>query len=167
MNNGLVILFEHEVQDIYSAENQVKQALPGMIKKAKSKKLKKTLNDHLEETRAQIERLEKIQDELKLAAEEKICKGMRGLLEEGEEILKQEKLDGALDAAIIAAAKKVEQYEITSYSLAISHAEAIEYEGILHYLKQSLSEEFQADRKLAEIAQQESNIKALESFITK
>jgi ferritin-like metal-binding protein YciE len=108
-------LLAEELKDIYSAEKQLLKALPKMAKKASSPKLKSALQEHLQVTEAQVRRLEQVFEALGKPAKAKTCKAMKGLIEEGKEIMEEDASDAVLDAGIIAAAQKVEHYEIASY----------------------------------------------------
>jgi ferritin-like metal-binding protein YciE len=115
-------LYISELRDLYSAENQLLKALPKMAKEASSKELKEGFEKHLEQTRGHVERLEQIFEQLDEGPKGKTCHGMKGLIEEGSEILKEDGEDSVLDAGIIVAAQKVEHYEIASYGSARTFA---------------------------------------------
>ena len=108
-------LLEEELKDIYSAEKQLVKALPKMAKKATSNQLRSALEEHLEVTRVQVDRLEEVFQSLGKTAKSKTCKAMQGLIEEATEIMEEDADDAVLDAGIIAAAQKVEHYEMASY----------------------------------------------------
>src|SRR5215217_3237262 len=107
-------LFEDQIKDLYSAENQIIKALPKMAKNASNEQLRMAFERHLEETRGQVARLEQIADEMDFSLRGKKCKGMEGLIEEGKEVMAEFE-DDVLDAAMIGAAQKVEHYEIAAY----------------------------------------------------
>ncbi|MGQ0601864.1 MAG: YciE/YciF ferroxidase family protein, partial [Anaerolineales bacterium] len=155
----LEALFEGEVKDLYSAENQIVKALPKMAKAATSDELRQAFEDHLGQTRSQAQRLEQIAQQLDMRAKGKKCVGMEGLLEEGKEIM-SEAVEPVLDAALIGAAQKVEHYEIASYGTAIAHAEQLGYEEAASLLRVSLAEEEHADQLLTEIAESQANLQA-------
>src|SRR3954451_16229273 len=113
--NTLKKLYIEELRDLYNAENQLLKALPKMAKGASSDELRQAFEDHLEETKGHVERLDEIFEELDESPKGKTCKAMKGLVEEGSEILEEEGEESVLDAGIIAAAQKVEHYEIASY----------------------------------------------------
>ena len=153
-------LFEHEIQDLYSAENQILEALPLMIKATKSSLLKQGLEKHLEETKEHVARLEKIGEELDLEVDGATCKGMEGLIEEGSEMMKADGSDEVRDAAIIIAAQRVEHYEISGYGSARQHALELGYKTAAQLLEKTLKEEFATDEKLSKIAESRVNPKA-------
>jgi ferritin-like metal-binding protein YciE len=159
---NLRTLFVHELKDIYSAEKQIIQALPKMIRGASSPELGTALEDHLEVTRQQAERLERIFQSLDQSNRiSKKCKGMEGLLEEGSELLKEDAEPEVLDAGIIAAAQKVEHYEIAGYGTLVTYARLLGETEAQQLLQQSLAEEKEADQKLSEVAETSVNVAAM------
>src|SRR5690606_19901104 len=104
-------LLEHELKDLYSAENQVSNALPKLAKSAKSKKLRTAFEQHLEQTKNQIKRLEQVAKDIKVDIKGEECKAMKGLVKEGEDMMKEDAADAVLDAGLIASAQRVEHYE--------------------------------------------------------
>jgi ferritin-like metal-binding protein YciE len=152
-------LFIHEVQDLHSAEEQIIEALPKMAKAASSRELKSALEEHLEVTKGHLNRVEQI---LKQLGEKpgKKCKGMEGLLKEGEDILKEDSDANVKDAALIAAAQKVEHYEMAGYGTARTFALQLDYDDMAETLQQTLDEEGKADEKLTELAESSINVKA-------
>ncbi len=144
-------LFTEQIRDIYDAEKQLVKALPKLAKAAESEELAEALRNHLEETRQQVSRLEEVFGILGIAARGKSCKGMKGLLEEGDEAA-QENEGGARDLAIIAGAQRVEHYEISAYGTARTMAEHLDMQQAVQLLQQTQDEEEQADAKLTEIA---------------
>src|SRR6185503_5824691 len=108
-------LFHHELKDLYSAENQLVKALPKMAKAATSEELREGFEEHLEQTKGQVQRLETIFQSLNESPKGKKCMGMEGLVKEGSEVMEQELEDAVLDAALIGAAQRVEHYEIAAY----------------------------------------------------
>lgn len=146
-------LFIDELEDMYSAENLILSALPKLIKLASSKDLKEALSNHLEETENQVTRIEEIFNLLGITAREKHCKGMEGIISEGEEMVKGKTKSPALDAAIISAAQKVEHYEIASYGTLRSFAEHLDFsDDVIDRLQDTLDEEGAADKLLTRIA---------------
>jgi ferritin-like metal-binding protein YciE len=146
-------LFVNELRDIYDAEKQITKALPKMAKAAQSDELRAAFEEHLDATRGHVSRLEEVFKLLGIAARGKPCEGMKGLLEEGEEVMKE--LDGStLDAALIASAQKVEHYEIATYGTLATFAEVLEMQEAKDILGQTLEEEKEADEKLTGIAGQ-------------
>ena len=145
-------LFLDELRDLYSAEKQITKALPKLIKAASNAELGRALEGHLDETRGQIERLERIFDDLGESKNGKKCKGMEGLLEEGDEHVEKVPPGSRRDAVIIAGAQRVEHYEIAGYGTARAWAEQMKHDLAVTLLGQSLDEEAAADEKLTKIA---------------
>ena len=145
-------LFLDELRDLYSAEKQITKALPKLIKAASNAELGRALEGHLDETRGQIKRLERIFDDLGESKNGKKCKGMEGLLEEGDEHVKKVPPGSRRDAVIIAGAQRVEHYEIAGYGTARAWAEQMKHDLAVTLLGQSLDEEAAADEKLTKIA---------------
>lgn len=160
MDNDLHELFLDELQDMYHAENQITKALPKLIKAAESEELRAALEGHLDETKEQISRLEQVFESLGEKVKGKPCKGMKGILVEGDEMIKEMKGTSALDATLIAAGQKVEHYEIASYGTLIAWAEEMGHEEAVRLLKANLNEEKSADSKLTDIALAQANERA-------
>jgi ferritin-like metal-binding protein YciE len=154
-------LFVDELKDLYSAENQIIKALPKMIKNANSDELRSAFEEHLEQTKGQVERLDQIFGDLNATARGKKCKGMEGLIEEGKELMEEDVEPEVLDAGLIAAAQKVEHYEIAAYGTARTHAELLGMDEAVDLLQQTLDEEKETDRKLSSIAES-VNVEAAE-----
>jgi ferritin-like metal-binding protein YciE len=154
-------LFEDQIKDLYSAENQLIKALPKMAKNAANPQLRTAFERHLEETRNQVARLEQIAEELDFTPKGKKCKGMEGLIEEGKEVM-QEFEEDTLDAGMIGAAQKVEHYEIAAYGTARAHAELLGYTKAARLLQQTLDEEGKTDKKLSQLAENIVNVEALQ-----
>jgi ferritin-like metal-binding protein YciE len=146
-------LFVNELKDLFSAENQLTKALPKMAKAAASDELRTAFEDHLTETENQIERLETIAKELNVSLKGKKCKAMQGLIEEGSEVIDEDAEDAVKDAALIAAAQKVEHYEMAGYGTVRTFAELLGMQEAANLLQETLDEEGAADKKLTEIAQ--------------
>jgi ferritin-like metal-binding protein YciE len=155
-------LFVHELQDLYDAENQVTRALPQLIENASSPELKKGFEEHLKQTKIQIERLEVIRDELDIELEGKKCAGMKGIIEEGQELLREDIAPDAKDAGLIAAAQKVEHYEIAGYGTAATYAKMMKHDTALKLLHETLEEEKKTDEKLTGLAKAKVNKEAME-----
>jgi ferritin-like metal-binding protein YciE len=155
-------LFLHELRDLYDAEHQILKALPKMIKKAHNADLKKGLQDHLHETKGQVDRLEQAFASLGEKAKRQKCAGMQGLLKEGEHILALKgKIDPAVrDAGIISAAQRVEHYEIAAYGCARAFAERMGHGEAASLLQANLDEEANADKLLTRVAESEVNREA-------
>ncbi|MGH7527421.1 MAG: ferritin-like domain-containing protein [Gemmatimonadales bacterium] len=146
-------LLVHELQDMYNAEGQILKALPKMIKAASNPELKNALEEHRQQTEGQVERLDQAFKLLGLPSKGKKCEGMAGLLEEGKKMLEQDAEPAVRDAAIIAAAQKVEHYEIASYGCICTYAETLGYDQVHELLGQNLDEEETADQKLTALAE--------------
>jgi ferritin-like metal-binding protein YciE len=147
------------VRDLYHAEKQLIRALPRMAKAAQSSQLQSALKEHLAVTEAQAERLEQVFRELEMKPRGKPCKGMEGIIEEGKELLEARKESNpeAVDAAIIAAAQKVEHYEMSAYGSARAHAETLGLSRVASLLQETLDEESEANELLTKIAETEVN----------
>lgn len=155
-------LFVHEIADLMSAEEQLIEALPKMAEAATAKELKKAIEAHLQETQAQLQRLEKIAVEIGMkASDKKVCKAMKGLIAEGQEAVKEIAAGPVRDAAIIGAAQRVEHYEIAGYGCARALAQGLKLEGIVELLNASIQEEGEADKKLTQVAEAVVNPGAL------
>ncbi|SFH82915.1 YciE/YciF ferroxidase family protein [Planctomicrobium piriforme] len=141
--------FLDELRDVLSAEKQLLKALPKMAKAASSEDLRSALEQHLEETKGQVERLEQVFESLDQKPRAKKCDAMAGILEEGASILEEDATPEVLDALIIAAAQKVEHYEIATYGTLCAWAEALEYKPALKLLKATMAEEETADKNLS------------------
>ena len=158
--DSLETLFVEELRDLYSAENQLVKALPKMAKRASSEELKEAFEEHLELTREHVERLDEIFENLGKPAKGKTCKAMKGLIEEGSEVLEEHGEASVIDAALIAAAQKVEHYEIAAYGTVRTWAEMLDQDDAVDLLQQTLDEESEADEKLTEIAESTINATA-------
>ncbi len=145
-------LFVDELKDLYNAETQLVKALPKMAKAAGSAELRTALEDHLSETEHQVERLEKIFEQLEESPKGKKCKAMTGLIEEGKEMIEAEGEEPVKDAALIAAAQRVEHYEIAGYGTVRTFAQLLGFDDAAQLLQETLDEEAAADRKLSELA---------------
>lgn len=145
-----------EVKDLYSAELQLLKALPKMEKKASSPKLKEAFREHLVETEGQVVRLDEIGKLLQEKLSGKTCKAMKGLIEEGSEVIEEDSDNTALlDTLLIGAAQRVEHYEIAAYGCACAIAKELGLDDIAELLEESLKEEVQADKKLSSLAKDE------------
>jgi ferritin-like metal-binding protein YciE len=146
-------LLVHEIQDLYSAEQQLIEALPKMAEKAESPELKAAFQQHLEETQEHARRLEQAAELLGEKPTGVPCVGMKGLIKEGEEVMKEAKKSQVLDAGLIGAAQKVEHYEIAAYGTASAHAEELELMEVVELLEATLDEEQLCNEKLTQIAE--------------
>lgn len=145
-------LLIEEVKDLHNAESQLVKALPKMAKAVTSDDLREAIESHLEETKVQVERLDQILEQLDAKPGRKKCKAMEGLLEEGKEVVAEDAEPMVHDAAIIAAAQRVEHYEIAGYGCARTFATLLGEHAIAELLQKTLDEEAAADEKLTEIA---------------
>ena len=167
--NDLRDLLRHEIQDLVSAEDQIIKAMPAMIQKAKNPELKKALKEHQRITEQQRARLDQVMQHLeggmqqgnakeekglfsRLMARRHVCKGMEGILSEGEKIMAEDMNPEVMDAAIIASAQKVEHYEICGYGTAKAFARELNLTEVERLLDQTLNEEYQADDLLTQLA---------------
>src|SRR5690349_25094363 len=146
-------LYVEELRDLYNAENQLLKALPKMAKGASSEELKNAFEKHLEQTETHVERLENIFEQLDQTPKGKTCRGMKGLIGEGSEILKEEGDPSVLDAGIIVAAQKVEHYEIAAYGSVRTFAELLGQNKAVELLQATLDEESEANELLNELAE--------------
>ena len=154
-------LYVDELKDLYNAEHQLLKALPKMAKAASAPQLAKAFTDHLEETKGQVERLEKIFKKLDVSPKGKTCKAMEGLLEEGKEVMDEDADPTVMDAALIAAAQRVEHYEMAGYGCVRTFARLLGYDQAADLLQETLDEEGAADKKLTKLAETVINVEAL------
>jgi ferritin-like metal-binding protein YciE len=155
--NDLLI---EDLKDLYDAEHQLTKALPKIAAAANSPELKSAFTSHLRETEGHIQRLEQVFSLLGEKATRKTCKAMKGLLEEGDEVLKEDATPEVKDAALIGAAQKVEHYEMAGYGTVRTFALSLGLDEVANVLQQNLEEEGKADRKLTMIAESRINEKA-------
>jgi ferritin-like metal-binding protein YciE len=150
-----------QLKDLYDAEHQITKALPKMAENASSPDLRRAFQEHMDQTRRQIQRLDQVFEHLNVRDKRKECKGMEGLIKEGEEAMKHGNGDGAVtDAALIAAAQKVEHYEIAGYGTVATYADEMNHREAAQLLKQTLNEEKETDRLLTSIAEGHVNPEA-------
>jgi ferritin-like metal-binding protein YciE len=153
MSNGsFKKLYIDELKDLYSAENQLVKALPKMAKAASSKELRQGFEKHLEQTKGQVQRLEKILESLDQSPKGKKCVAMEGLVKEGSEVMAEDFEDAVMDAALIGAAKRVEHYEIAAYGTAREFAKVLGHADHASLLGETLAEETDTNEKLTELA---------------
>jgi ferritin-like metal-binding protein YciE len=145
-------LFVKELSDIYSAEKQIVQALPKMAKAASFPELRRAFENHLEQTKGHLERLDKVFTIFGEKPKRVKCKGMEGLIEEGAEIIKEKGEPAAKDAGLIAAAQRVEHYEMAAYGTVRTYAETLGEDEAAQLLQTTLEEEGKTDEKLTDIA---------------
>ena len=163
-------LLQHEIDDLYSAEEQIIEALPKMVENATNGELKKALNEHLKITREQKKRLDKVKSLLKIDEEKKgffdrifggsKCKGTEGLITEGEKMMNEDMEASVKDAAIIAAAQKIEHYEISGYGTARAFARELGLKEVATLLETTLNEEYKSDNLLTALALRKVNLDA-------
>lgn len=154
-------LYMDLLKDLYSAEKQLVKALPKMAKNVQSTDLEQAFQEHLRHTEGQVERLERIFSEIGGSPRGKKCVGMEGIIEEGNELLKEKVEPDVLDAGLIAAAQKVEHYEIASYGTARAWAQRLGHENAARLLQETLEEESMANEKLTRIAESHVNLEAM------
>jgi ferritin-like metal-binding protein YciE len=147
-------LLVDELKDLYSAEKQIVRSLPKLAKAVTSPDLKQALLDHLEETRGQVSRLEQIGELVGKRMTGKSCVGMKGVLEEGSEVLEDTDKGSVRDAALISAAQRVEHYEMAGYGSAREFVKMLGMADVAELLDETLTEEKAADKKLSAIAKQ-------------
>jgi ferritin-like metal-binding protein YciE len=145
-------VFMEELRDVLNAEKQLTKALPKMARAASNEQLREAFQEHLDQTKGQIERIEQAFESLDVKPRSKKCAAMEGLIEEGSEHLEEDAEPDALDALLIAAAQKVEHYEIATYGSLCTWGELLGYEEATDLLKQNLAEEKETDARLTEIA---------------
>lgn len=153
-NKTLQTLYVNELRDLYDAENRLLKAIPKMAKAANSEKLRKGFEEHLEQTKGHVDRLEQVLSSIGEKVSAKKCPGMAGIVQEGEEMMK-EGFEGAVaDAALISAAQRVEHYEIAAYGCVHAWAVLLEEDNAAELLEQTLDEEKETDEKLTELAEE-------------
>ena len=150
-------LFHDTLKDIYFAEKKILSALPKMAKAAQSEDLKEAFEKHEEETQGQVERLERVFEEIDEAPRGKTCDAIMGIIEEGQEIMKEYKGMPALDAGLLAAAQAVEHYEISRYGSLKTWAAELGLTGAARLLEQTLAEEKKTDATLSKLAESHVN----------
>ncbi|QDU37722.1 hypothetical protein Mal4_20390 [Maioricimonas rarisocia] len=158
--DSLECLFIDQIQDIYDAEQRLTKALPKMADAATDPQLKSAFQHHLTETKGQVQRLERVFEILGKDAETKTCDAMKGLISEGEEMVNAKGDDHVRDAALIAAAQRVEHYEIAAYGTVRHLATRLGHADVAQLLQETLDEEGAADKKLTEIAEGSVNPQA-------
>lgn len=155
-------LLVHELKDLYNAEKQILEALPKMSKAASSDELRKSFDEHGKVTQKQVERLEKIFKEIGQDPQGKTCHAMKGLIKEGEEEIKEDMDPSVKDAALIAAAQRIEHYEIAGYGTARTYAGILGNDEMRKLLQETLNEEGETDKRLTSLAENSINLQAAE-----
>jgi ferritin-like metal-binding protein YciE len=153
-NDSLKKLYVEELKDLYSAESQLVKALPKMAKAASSDDLRQGFEEHLEQTKGHVQRLEKVFQALEETPKGKKCKGMEGLIAEGADVMEEDFEGNLMDAALIGAAQRVEHYEIAAYGTVRAFAKELGQTEQASLLTETLEEEKETDEKLTELAQQ-------------
>lgn len=151
--NGLRELYLNELKDLHSAEQQLVKALPKMAKAASSEDLREGFEQHLEQTKGHVQRLEQIFEAMNESPKGKKCAGMEGLINEGSETMNEDFEGAVMDAALIGAAQRVEHYEIAAYGTAIAFAEELGESDHVSLLQETLREEKETDEKLTELSE--------------
>jgi ferritin-like metal-binding protein YciE len=154
-------LYLEQLKDLYSAETQLVEALPKMAEASNAPELKNAFREHLNQTRQHVDRLEQIFRKLGESPKGETCEGMKGLVKEGEAMIKMKGEPEVIDAGLIAAAQRVEHYEIAGYGTVRTYAELIGEADAVRLLERTLQEEEEADEKLTEIAESHINQDAL------
>lgn len=154
-------LFEHELKDLYSAEKQLTEALPAMMHAATDSELTQAFSKHLEETKEHLQRVDDICRELGVNPGNTKCDAMEGLIEEGEGMIKGDAPGDVKDAGLIAAAQRVEHYEISGYGTAVRFAKELGHTRIADELQKTLDQEYDTDRALGTLAESRLNRKAM------
>lgn len=154
-------LLVDELRDLYDAEKQLTKALPKMAKASSSEQLRSAFEEHLQQTEGHVERLEQIFEQLGHKATGKKCAAMSGLIKEGEEVASETADDSVRDAGLIAAAQKVEHYEISGYGSVRTHAQMLGHDQAVRLLQETLDEEKQTDQKLNTLAEGMINQQAM------
>lgn len=153
-NEGLKQLYIDELKDIYNAETQLVKALPKMAKAASSEELRNGFEEHLEQTKGHVQRLEQIFESLDESPKGKKCAGMEGLVKEGGEVIEEDFEGAVMDAALIGAAQRVEHYEIAAYGTVREFAKILGQSEHASLLQETLDEEKETDEKLTQLAEQ-------------
>jgi ferritin-like metal-binding protein YciE len=152
--DSLDVLLAQEIKDLYSAETQLVKALPKMAKAATSPELQEAFTTHLEQTKVHVQRLEEVSKRLEITPKGKVCKAMKGLVEEGGEATEEEGDGTIIDLGLIGAAQRVEHYEIAAYGTSRALAEALGLDDVVEILQTTLDEEGDTDKLLTSIAEQ-------------
>jgi len=153
-------LFVEELKDVYHAEKQLIKALPKMAKAATSEDLQTAFEEHLAETEGHVQRIEQIFELMGKKPATKVCKGMKGLIEEGSEMIEEDAEDEVKDAGLISAAQRVEHYEIAAYGCLRTYARVLGNKKVEKLLQETLDEETAADEKLTQLAESGINVAA-------
>jgi ferritin-like metal-binding protein YciE len=158
--NSLHDLYITELKDLYDAESRITKALPKMAEAASSQELRNAFEQHLEQTRQHTQRLEEIFQKLDESPKGQKCKGIEGIIDEGEDLMDEDAPPAVCDAALIAAAQRVEHYEISAYGTVRTYARRLGYEDHARLLNETLQEEGETDKKLTSLAESSINEQA-------
>lgn len=158
--NSLHDLYITELKDLYDAENRIIKALPKMVEAAGSQELRNAFQLHLEQTRRQVQRLEEIFRQLDESPKGHKCKGMEGIIDEGEDLMSEDSPAAVCDAGLISSAQRVEHYEIAAYGTVRTYARRLGYEDQARLLQETLQEEGETDKKLTGLAESYINEEA-------
>ncbi len=161
-NNGLKKLYIDQLNDLYSGEQQILKALPKMAQKASHPELRDAFNEHEQQTRQHVQRLEQVFQQLGEKAGNETCKGMQGILSEGDDVMSKYTDSDVLDAALIAAAQRVEHYEMAGYGCVCTYADTLGMQDQAELLQQTLEDEEDTDQKLSDIAESVVNADAMD-----
>jgi len=153
-------LYLHQLRDLYDTEKRIEEALPDMAETASAPALKQAFEDHLAETRNQVNRLEQIFLMLDESPKRHKCKGIQGIIEEGEDLMDEDAPPAVADASLIASAQRVEHYEMAAYGAVRTYARRLGFEDQARLLQQTLDEEGQADKRLTTLAESYVNEEA-------
>ena len=156
-------LFIHELRDLYDAENQLLQALPRFADAIRHEELRVAFEDHHNLTKKHVVRLDRIFEKLGVSPEGHTCNGMRGLIKEVESLLEEDADDVIRDAALIAAAQRIEHYEISAYGSARTFADTLGYDDFAWMLTETLEDERESDQQLSSLAETAVNVEAAEA----
>jgi ferritin-like metal-binding protein YciE len=151
--NSLRDLYINELKDLYDGEQRIIKALPDMAEAANSVDLRRAFEEHLEQTRNHVQRLERIFRELDESPKGQKCKGLQGIIDEGEDLMDEDAPASVCDAALIASAQRVEHYEIAAYGTARTYARHLGYDNQAQLLNDTLQEEGETDKKLTSLAE--------------
>ncbi len=151
--NSLHDLYLNELKDLYDGEHRIIKALPKMAEAASSPELRSAFQEHLEQTRRQVERLEQIFQRMNETPKGQKCKGLEGIIDEGEDMMDKDSPPAVCDAALIASAQRVEHYEIAAYGTVRTFAQRLGFQDHAQLLQETLQEEGNTDKKLTSLAE--------------
>ena len=155
--NNLHDLLVEELKDLYDAEKQISATLPKLANKAKNLDLRFAFQDHLEQTKGHLNRLEEVFTEMNVSDRKKTCKGMKALIQEGDEMIENASDPNTRDAILISTAQRMDHYEMAGYGTVVSYAQRLDHNTVADLLQQILNEEKQSDLRLSQIAETQVN----------